>query len=374
MSGLFISGYDLKRRDFLKTGVLLPAAAGLLPRYGIAQEDFNPVPGVWRTFEVTSRIEVARAEGVTRAWLPLPSVYETTWVRNQGNLWSGNAASVRTVRDEKYGAELLHAEWPATEKAPTLKVVSRFSARDRATDFSAPTEVEALDRRNRGLYLASTELIPTGGIVRKTARMIVKDADSDVDRARAIYDWIVDNTFRDPKVRGCGLGDIRFMLESGNLGGKCADLNALFVGLCRAARIPARDVYGVRVADSRFGFRSLGKSGDISKAQHCRAEVWLEHHGWVPADPADVRKVVLEEKPGLTLDHPMGREVRAKLFGAWEMNWMPYNCAHDLELPNAEGPQVAYLMYPQAETGGRRLDSLDPENFRYSLTSRELGA
>ena len=74
MSGLFISGYDLKRRDFLKTGVLLPAAAGLLPRYGIAKEDFNPVPGEWRTFEVTSQIEVAWAEGVTRAWLPLPSI------------------------------------------------------------------------------------------------------------------------------------------------------------------------------------------------------------------------------------------------------------------------------------------------------------
>jgi transglutaminase-like putative cysteine protease len=40
--------------------------------------------------------------------------------------------------------------------------------------------------------------------------------------------------------------------------------------------LPARGVYGLRVADSRFGYRSLGKSGDVSKAQHCRAEVWLE--------------------------------------------------------------------------------------------------
>ena len=39
------------------------------------------------------------------------------------------------------------------------------------------------------------------------------------------------------------------MLETGNLSGKCADLNALYVGLCRAVGVPARDVYGVRVAD-----------------------------------------------------------------------------------------------------------------------------
>ncbi len=44
---------------------------------------------------------------------------------------------------------------------------------------------------------------------------------------RALYDWVVTNTYREPKVRGCGEGDIKTMLETGNLGGKCADLNAL---------------------------------------------------------------------------------------------------------------------------------------------------
>jgi hypothetical protein len=94
--------------------------------------------------------------------------------------------------------------------------------------------------------------------------------------------------------------------------GKCADLNALYVGLARAAGLPARDVYGVRVADSKFGYKSLGKSGDISKAQHCRAEVWLADFGWLPVDPADVRKVVLEEKPGLTLKDEVVVAARAK--------------------------------------------------------------
>jgi transglutaminase-like putative cysteine protease len=38
------------------------------------------------------------------------------------------------------------------------------------------------------------------------------------------------------------------MLESGDLGGKCG--NSLYVGLARAAGLPARDFFGIRVADS----------------------------------------------------------------------------------------------------------------------------
>ena len=155
--------------------------------------------------------------------------------------------------------------------------------------------------------------------------------------------------------------------------GKCADLNALCVGLCRAVGIPARDVYGVRVATSQLGFKSLGKSGDITKAQHCRAEVYLEGYGWVPVDPGDVRKVVLEEQPGLTLHDDVVKRARAFLFGNWEMNWMAYNYAHDLLLPKATRGKIGYFMYPQCETAEGRLDSLDPENFRYTMTSRELG-
>ena len=62
--------------------------------------------------------------------------------------------------------------------------------------------------------------------------------------------------------------------------------------------LPARDVYGLRVAPSKFGYKSLGAGSEVvTKAQHCRAEVFLDGFGWVPVDPADVRKVVLEEPP-----------------------------------------------------------------------------
>jgi transglutaminase-like putative cysteine protease len=164
------------------------------------------------------------------------------------------------------------------------------------------------------------------------------------------------------------------MLESKNLGGKCADLNTLFVGLSRAAGIPARDVWGVRVAKTQTDLRSLGLSSDnATKAQHCRAEVYLTGYGWVPVDPADVRKVALEEPPGhLAMDDEKVRSARGRLFGSWEMNWIGFNYAHDVMLPKSRRPALPFFMYPQAETANGRLDSLDPDNFKYEITAREV--
>jgi transglutaminase-like putative cysteine protease len=366
----------MDRRSFLKA-TLVPAAAAL-PRLAPAQQlPFNPRPGEkWRTFEVTTRVEIVFPEGATRVWLPTPSV-DSGYQKTIDNAWSGNATTARIVHDGKYGAGMLYAEWPAAEPSPMIELYSRFATRDRAIDFSArPRSVEKLSLEERAFHTEATEHMPTDGIVRKTAQDITRGARSDYDKAKAIYEWIVDNTYRNPKTRGCGTGDIKAMLETGNLGGKCADLNALYVGLARAAGLPARDVYGVRVAKSQFGYRSLGAgTANITRAQHCRAEVYLGGFGWVPVDPADVRKVVLEEKPQpTTLSDPLVQAVRPKLFGAWEMNWLAFNTANDLALPNARGGKLTFFMYPQAETAQGRLDSLDPDNFKYAMTARELTA
>jgi len=184
--------------------------------------------------------------------------------------------------------------------------------------------------------------MPIDGIVATTASRIVLGIDAPDARARAIYNWVVDNTFRKPTVRGCGLGNIKFMLETGDLGGKCVDINSLFVGLARAAGLPAREMYGVRVADSAQ-FKSLGHAGDISKAHHCRAEYYSPRHGWVAVDPADVRKVVLEEK--LPLNDPRVVALRERLFGYWEMNWVGLNTARDFELtpPRQRTPALSHV-------------------------------
>ena len=368
----------MNRREFIKTASLIPAAAAVS---SLAQ--FSPsvfaAAAKWRVFEVTTKVEVLKPEGATRVWLPLPLASDTDYQKNLGSTWSIEGGTAMSATDSKYGAQFVAAEWPASVKAPVVSVTSRFATIDRAVDLSKPLKPVKADRAELQRYLAATEYMPTDGIVRDTAREITKGVrGGDIEKGRAIYEWIVENTFRDPKTQGCGIGDIKTMLETQNLGGKCADLNALFVGLARAAGIPARDVYGVRVAKSEFGYKSLGVGTDnITRAQHCRAEFYVESHGWIPVDPADVRKVVLEEKGGgvlLPLDDAQVKAARAKLFGAWEMNWLAFNTAHDVALPKAAQGKVAFLMYPQCETAAGRLDTLDPDHFRYQMISRELAS
>jgi transglutaminase-like putative cysteine protease len=361
----------MDRRTFLRAGATTLAAAGLARSFGVDAEANGGAR--WRTFEVTTRLDIVQPSGVTRGWVPLPLMPDTDYQKSLGLSWTGNTAFTRVARDEKYGAGIFYAEWPASETAPTVEVTTRFATRDRAVDLSAPGNSAPEDKAVLRKYTSGSKFIPTDGIVRKQALEVAKGASTDVEKARAVYEWIVDNTFRDPKVRGCGLGDIRALLETGYLGGKCADLNALFVGMVRSLGIPARDIYGVRVTESA-DYKSLGRSGDISKGQHCRAEFYATGYGWVPVDPADVRKLVLEENGGTPLSDPKIQKARARLFGSWEMNWLAYNYAADVKLPGSPGEQIAFFMYPQAETASERRDSLDPEAVKYRLTSREIPA
>ncbi|HTT22765.1 MAG TPA: transglutaminase domain-containing protein [Candidatus Sulfotelmatobacter sp.] len=359
----------MKRREFLRqTGTMCASLA-----FSKAVPLFADTPASgWRTFEVTTRVEVLKPSGVTHIWLPAALIRETPFQKTLANNYVAEGGTAKFTESKEDSLGIVSATYPEHVKS-VLTLTSRVSLKNYGVDLSVPSKVAGASHAEREYFLKPSKYLPTDGIVKETADKATKGATTDVDKARAIYEWIVENTFRDPKTRGCGRGDIRFMLESGDLGGKCADLNALYVGLARAAGLPARDVYGVRVAKSELGYKSLGVATDhISKAQHCRAEVYLNQYGWVPVDPADVRKVVLEEPPGnLKLDDEMVTKARTRLFGSWEMNWMGYNYAHDVALPGSSGQPLVYFMYPQAETAEGRVDPFDPDNFKYEITVKE---
>lgn len=361
------------RRQLLLASGAVAAATGL-PRFVFAEERrFDPQPGVWRTFDLTTRVEIKDASGSTRVWLPIPSI-DSSFQQSLESTWSGNASSARIVSDSKYGAQMLVADFDAGIQQPWLSLTSRVRTQDRATDWQhpAPAREDAATLRR---WTEPTELIPTDGIVLDTAREATRGAASDEAKARQIYDWVVAHTYREPEVRGCGTGDIKTMLETGNFGGKCGDINGLFVGLCRAVGIPARDLYGIRLAPSAFGYRELGGNpAKLQAAQHCRAEIWLKQHGWAAMDAADVGKVMRLEAGRWIKDerNPLVAPVRQALFGGWEGNWMAFNNASDVTLPGASGSKLAFLMYPQAENANGRYDALDAEHFSYTISATEV--
>ena len=369
------------RRSFLKNSAAAALAAALpslnfaqtpAPVAAPARSNFAPQSGGWRTFDVTTRVDIVKPDGVTKVWLPIPSV-NSDYQRSLDNSFSSNG-SAKLMQDGQDGAKMLYAEFAAGEAKPFVELTSRVQTQGRAVDWSQKTAApEAADTLR--YFTRPTRWIPTDGIVRKTALEATRGAKTDVEKTQKLYDWVVANTYRDPKVRGCGEGDIKTMLETGNLGGKCADLNAIFVGLCRAVGVPARDVYGVRLVPSAFGYKELsGNPASLKGAQHCRSEAYLKGYGWVAMDPADVAKVMrLETADWIknTAD-PVVAPVNKALFGGWEGNWMAYNTAHDVALPQSSGERLGFFMYPMAENAGGRFDPYAPDDFKYQITAKEI--
>ena len=333
---------------------------------------FAPQPGTWRTFEVTTRVDVLKADGITRVWLPVPSV-NTDWQQSGVSSFASNGTA-RMRNDSLQGVQMLYAEFAASVDKPYVEITSRVQTQNRGLGAkAAPARAE--DAATLNYYTRPTQLLPTDGIVRETAQKAIAGATTDEGKVRAIYDWIVANAWREPKVRGCGEGDIKTMLETGDLGGKCADINALFVGLCRSVGIAARDVYGLRLAPSAFGYKELsGNPANLKGAQHCRAEAYVKGRGWLAMDPADVAKVMRLETPEWikSPQHPVVQPVYQTLFGGWEGNWVAWNTAHDVTLPQSQGERLGFFMYPVAENQEGRFDSYAPDDFKYQISAREI--
>jgi transglutaminase-like putative cysteine protease len=361
------------RRDFLLScaGVVAASTTSAFPVSAFAAP---ARPDGWRKFRMETSLSLSTAERA-HVWLPLPATVDPDWIGGLDTVWTSNADAVREVDGGPGKASYVEMSWNGG-KAPTAKVVSTFSLKDRTVDVNAHSSTQTLTAAERACYTSGSRLAPINGIVRKTALSIVDPSWPEIEKVRAIYQWVVEHTYRKAETRGCGEGDILAMLQSGQLGGKCADLNGLFVSLVRSMGVPARELYGIRVGASRRGYQSLGANAEtISKSQHCRAEVFLDGCGWTPMDPADVRKVMLEELPrNLPLDEPKVIAAREQLFGSWEGNWLPYNDARDVDLAGDERRVINFLMYPQAEVAGALVDCLDPDTFRYQIKSNEIQA
>ena len=145
-------------------------------------------------------------------------------------------------------------------------------------------------------------------------------------------------------------------------GGKCTDIHSVFVALCRAAGVPAREIFGIR----------QGKEAvvDITSWQHCWAEFYLPGYGWVPVDPADVLKKMLVEN--ITLADPKTQEAREYFWGAWDPYRVKFSVGRDVRLnPAQAGPLLNNFGYPFAQIGDTTLDWYKPEQFAYRIIYRQ---
>ncbi len=324
-------------------------------------------PAEWHTFEVITNVNLNSKLGPNKLWLPLPLNQDTLFQRTLSYSWEGNPLRAGISRQPDGELELFHCEWPdgTTGKLQLKTLVTTADRHFDVTRRTVAPEREDILRRN----LQASRLIPNDGLAFQLGERILGRIKDPVAQAKAVYDWVVDNTIYDPSLPGCGSGDVMRQLISGQYGGRSADINGLFVAVCRAIGIPARCVFGQRVGSSRL-FRSLGLiSTDATRGQHVRAEFYVPGYGWIPVDPSDVRRAIALE--GLSDQDSRLLSLKRVLFGVWEMNWIAFNVGIDIKL-NGQTASHPFLLLPRLETPRGDLDGTDPAAIQYSISARRV--
>ncbi|MBQ6775994.1 MAG: transglutaminase family protein [Synergistaceae bacterium] len=328
---------------------ILLIVAAVLSLVGVAFADYNG--------KVTFDVELKDAAKAKKAelWLPYPLSDANQTITNVDI--KANGAKIGVESDPKSGAVYLHATWRRPKKLPKLtmsfNVNSHYSknTRLRETNDAFPPEVRK--------YLEATPSLPIDQGFCAEASMEFINKPTVLEKAQGIYRWVLENTFRDESVKeGCGLGlPIRTISEKDG-GGKCADISSVFVALARASGIPTRDVYGLRVDPA--------KSGEITGNYHCWTEFYLPGTGWVMADPADVRKKMLNENIESVDDAKKWSDF---FWGGDDLFRIALNRDTRetvLSEATAETP-LTYFMYPYAEIDGKVVDWFSPKTFEFKL-------
>lgn len=253
----------------------------------------------------------------------------------------------RVETEDRYGNRFWHGVLERTTGAAIdvtvdTTVERRSSHRNRPATGSRVREVgESADLRT---FLAANERVAVGDAFLDPILAEVERAAGSADaftRARATYDWVVDNVEYKKVGTGWGNGDTFWACSERY--GNCTDFHSLFISLARTQGIPARFEIGFPVPEDR-------PAGDIA-GYHCWVSFYLPETGWFPIDASEAFK------------HP---EKREHFFGTDTNDRIHLTTGRDLRLgPGHVGPSLNYFVYPHVEVGGVVFDGSIEKSFEY---------
>ena len=173
-------------------------------------------------------------------WIPYP-LSDKDQIISQIKI-SGDYCESAVYSDQKFSTPILYVRWNKGVKS--RKMIFSFNAlRHEVVRRDFPEKEVSWDPADYSMWLIGTSLGPIDGQVKILADKITEGQTTVLGKAKAIYDWICENMYRDPKTIGCGPGDVCALFE--RPGGKCTDIHSVYVSLCRAAGVPAREVFVV---------------------------------------------------------------------------------------------------------------------------------
>lgn len=326
---------------------LFVVLALVAPTILAAVEDAAITEPASRTFDLIYRATVedipADADRV-EVWIPYPRSDEHQHVE---------VVSVETPvpyeieTEPDFGNEVLHFAVTSPQSS-SLEIVMRArvgrqewrTSGYESSGGAANGEVEPTARPEIAKWLEPDELVPLSERIRNLAVEITEGEETDLEKARAIYDYVVETMSYNKEGTGWGRGDIYWACDAKR--GNCTDFHALFTGLMRATGIPAKFAIGFPVPPERG-------SGEIG-GYHCWSEFYLDGFGWVPVDASEAAK------------HPDKKEY---FFGAHDENRVEFTEGRDLELrPRQDSDPINFFVYPHVEIDGEVHEGVSLE-FRY---------
>lgn len=191
-------------------------------------------------------------------------------------------------------------------------------------------------REKMRLYLSSQRLLVINDKIREIAREVTEGKPEDLEKARAIYDYVISYMKYDKTGEGWGKGSTVHACEVGK--GNCTDFHSLFISLARASGIPARFKIGAQIPLNQ-------PEGTIG--YHCWAEFYLSDAGWIPVDTSEAWK------------HP---ELREFYFGSHDPGKFYISLGRDIELnPAQKGEPINIFLQPYIEINGKPFDSVQSQ-------------
>jgi transglutaminase-like putative cysteine protease len=188
--------------------------------------------------------------------------------------------------------------------------------------------------------------VPLDGVIAELSAQETRGIQDPLEKARAIYNYVIATMRYDKSGTGWGNGDAIWACTAKR--GNCTDFHSLFIGMMRAAAIPARFEIG-------FPLPADQHDGAVA-GYHCWAQFYVEPYGWIPVDASEAWK------------HP---EKKNYFFGAHDDNRLQFTVGRDIRLdPPQRGDPLNYFIYPYAELDALRALSRSERkrlsNMRYS--------
>lgn len=255
-----------------------------------------------------------------RMWLPLPTsdAFQTVEVSSMEI-----PGKRQILKDKKYGNQILLVNLDREDSRKNVELlfhVRRIEKDAYADPLSAPEK-----------YLNPDRLVPLNEDFKSIAEKVVKGKNGDLVRARALYDYVIDNMQYIRNGEGWGQGDAVYAcnVKTGN----CADFHSYFIALSRSISIPARFSVGAAIPSSR-------DEGGIH-GYHCCAEFYAEGKWW-PVDISEADKY---------------SNLSSYYFGRHPANRIELSRGRDLVVePGPVAGPINFLAHPVLEIGGKPVE------------------